>query len=420
MENCNIFEPLVVSLIDVCKVTTRLFIESYNTFKGKENKEYFDFEKYFNIVGLETKHGDNVYTPNLVKKEETNCGTKYYFKIPPGYGEDSLNNYKDGLVSAIGKNIIMTYEGIYWCIEVIEKELPSSIEFELMKYKKNEIKIPLGESLHGVVELDLINTPNTYIVGTTGSGKSVCSKSILTHLVNNFKPYELELYLGDLKRVELNYFRNLKHTKSFVHTVEDVTNLIIFVFEECNRRYELFLELGVSDIYEYNKVKVKKLPYQVLFIEEVVLLLQDKKNVGMKHLKLISSICRACGIFIICTCQRPSSDVLDNVFKSNVGNRIVFQCEDVKNSIIALDDEGAEKLKGRGHGIFKCGANKTEFQGYYLSNEKCKKLIKPFIEEKKTFKKIEVKENKETDFSKYEDVIESLPFDLDMSFLDNL
>lgn len=420
MENCNIFEPLVVSLIDVCKVTTKLFIESYNTFKRKENKDYFDFENYFNIVGLETKQGENVYTPSLVKKEETNCGTKYYFKIPPGYGEDSLNKYKDGLVSAIGKNIIMTYEGKHWCIEVIEKELPSSIEFELMKYKKNEIKIPLGESLHGVVELDLIDIPNTYIVGTTGSGKSVCSKSILTHLVNNFKHYELELYLGDLKRVELNYFRNLKHTKSFVHTVEDVTNLIISVFEECNRRYELFLKLGVSDIYEYNQIKEKRLPYQVLFIEEVVLLLQDKKNIGMKHLKLISSICRACGIFIICTCQRPSSDVLDNVFKSNVGNRIVFQCEDVKNSIIALDCEGGEKLKGKGHGIFKCGANKTEFQGYYLSNEKCRELIKPFIEEKKTIKKIEVKENKKTDFSKYEDVIESLPFDLDMSFLDKL
>ena len=138
MENCNIFEPLVVSLIDVCKVTTKLFIESYNTFKGKENKEYFDFENYFNIVGLETKHGEDVYTPDLVKKEETNCGTKYYLKIPPGYGEDSLNKYKEGLISAIGKNIIMTYEGKYWCIEVIEKELPTSIEFELMKYKKNE------------------------------------------------------------------------------------------------------------------------------------------------------------------------------------------------------------------------------------------------------------------------------------------
>ena len=277
MENCNIFEPLVTSLVDVCKVTTKLFIESYNTFKGKENKEYFDFEKYFNIVGLETKQGEDVYTPDLVKKEETNCGTKYYFKIPPGYGEDSLNKYKDGLVSAIGKNIIMTYEGKHWCIEVIEKELPLSIDFKLMKYKKNEIKIPLGESLHGIVELDLIDTPNTYIVGTTGSGKSVCSKSILTHLVNNFKPYELELYLGDLKRVELNYFRNLKHTKSFVHTVEDVTNLIISVFEECNRRYELFLKLGVSNIYEYNNIKEKRLPYQLLFIEEVVLLYRIKR-----------------------------------------------------------------------------------------------------------------------------------------------
>ena len=102
------------------------------------------------------------------------------------------------------------------------------------------------------------------------------------------------------------FYKYSGSTLDFIENLDTSNaNSMISVFEECNRRYKLFLDLGVSDIYEYNQIKEKRLPYQVLFIEEVVLLLQDKKNVGMKHLKLISSICRACGIFIICTCQRP-------------------------------------------------------------------------------------------------------------------
>ena len=108
-------------------------------------------------------------------------------------------------------------------------------------------------------------------------------------------------------------------------------------------------------------------------------LLQDKKGIGMRYLKQLTSICRACGIQVILTMQRPSNDILDSVAKSNITNRICFKTEDLKNSIIALDDEGCEKLKGKGHGIFKNGPIKTEFQSYFISDEQIKEYIKPPI-----------------------------------------
>ena len=133
----------------------------------------------------------------------------------------------------------------------------------------------------------------------------------------------------------------------------------------------------------FNKLHgVKKLKYQVLYIEEIIMLLEDKKKVAMKLLKQLIAISRASGLYVFLTTQRPSNDVIDNVVKANINNRIVLKCEDRKNSIVALDEEGAERLKGHGHGIIKRGSEKIEFQGYFISNEQVKKIIKPYIIDK--------------------------------------
>ena len=222
--------------------------------------------------------------------------------------------------------------------------LPERIDYELpKKINKEGIYIPIGKTFKNkTVTLNLKDNPMSYIVGTTGSGKSVMTKVILTTLISNYSPKELEIYLADLKRVELNLFRRVKHCKKFVYTVEDTTELIADLLEETNRRYELFMKYEVTDIFEYNKLpNVKKLKYQVLFVEEIVMLLDDKKKNAMRLLKQLIAISRASGLYIFLTTQRPSNDVIDNVVKANINNRIVFKCEDSKNSVVALDSAGA-------------------------------------------------------------------------------
>ena len=269
--------------------------------------------------------------------------------------------------------------------------LPAMIEYKLpKKMPKEGIFIPVGETFKNkTIILDLKENPMSYIVGTTGSGKSVMTKVILTTLVANYKPSELEIYLADLKRVELNLFRRVKHCKKFVYTVEDTTELIADLLEETNRRYELFMKYEVTNIFEYNKLKgVTKLKYQVLFVEEIVMLLEDKKKNAMRLLKQLIAISRASGLYIFLTTQRPSNDVIDNVVKANINNRIVFKCEDSKNSIVALDKEGAENLKGNGNGIIKRGSKLEEFQAYFITDTEVKKLIKPYIKPKSENKPI--------------------------------
>ena len=246
--------------------------------------------------------------------------------------------------------------------------------------KKESIYFPIGESLEGAIYLDLKENPHSYIVGTTGSGKSVMTKNILTNLINLYSPQYLELYLCDLKRVELNLFSKVKHCKKFVYTVEDTTEVIADLLAETNKRYDLFMEHNVTNIFEYNKLEgVKKLKYQVLFVEEIVMLLEDSKKRAMKLLKQLIAISRASGLYIFVTTQRPSNDVIDNVVKANINNRIVFKCEDSKNSIVALDQEGAETLEGKGEGFLKQGASMTRFRGYYNTDEQVNEYIKKYL-----------------------------------------
>ena len=362
----NLLAPLINSIWDCGALIINKLI-----------KQKFDLEKYFKSI--EMKNKQEVY-PTKVNTYRGDKGEVQIFTIPPGFSLKDFQDKQDGIESQLNKKIEIRYKNKYIEIETIDIELPKTVEYVQPKRIKDSICIPIGVSLTDSVWIDLKENPHSYIVGTTGSGKSVCTKGILTSLITMYKPSELEIYLGDLKRVELNLFANVKHCKRFVYTVEDVTELIADLLEETNKRYDLFMEHGVTSIFEYNKLPgVKKLKYQVLYLEEIVMLLEDSKKRAMKLLKQLIAISRASGLYVFITTQRPSNDIIDNVVKANINNRIVFKTEDTKNSIVALDKEGAELLEGRGHGLLKQGANITEFRSYFIEDKEVKELMKPYI-----------------------------------------
>lgn len=367
------------------------FIPLFNKCLHMKFYDGFDFETYFRNTNLYTQLDSEKVYPNLIDYTLSNKYDTYIFTVPNGYGKQKLEQYKDGLELAIGHPIEYEFIKSNWIIKVTKCKLKSKIKYT-HTYRKNSLKIPIGESLDFITEINLKENPNTLICGTTGSGKSVCSKSILTTLINNFNPNKLQITLCDLKKVELNLFKNVTHVERFTYDLQETSEIINDFLNESNNRYKLLMDKNVVDIYEYNEIAEEKLPYKILFIEEIVLLLQDKKHVAMDNLKLLLPTCRACGIFVIMTTQRPSCDVLDSVAKACINNRIVFKVEDSKNSVIALDREGGEKLTGKGHGILKVGSDFTEFKGYFISTEQVKKYINPFETEKLDTKK-EIKSN---------------------------
>lgn len=415
----NILEPLVVGVFDVAKLSGKLLLKLLNI------KEHFNVEEFFKTVGLKNKKDEYLKQIKLYPSEK---GYVYLLAVPFGIGVSDLKKYQESLELQLRNKVDIRERKGYIEIEVITKELNDNIPYTLpVRERKDGIKFPIGESLNEKIILDLKENPHSYIVGTTGSGKSVCTKSILTSISNLYSPNELELYLCDLKRVELNLFSKLKHTKKFVYTVEDTTEVIADLLEETNNRYDLFMKNNVTSIFEYNKLQgVKKLKYQILYVEEIVLLLEDKKKTAMKLLKQLIAISRASGCYVFLTTQRPSNDVIDNVVKANINNRIVFKCEDSKNSMVALDQEGADKLKGKGHGLIKRGADIIEFQSFFITDEQVKELTRKYIVNNKAIKE---------PYSDYKNINEKVVVDKkekpikpknvenelsDLSFLDNI
>ena len=407
----NILEPLVDAVY-------RYIRWNYNIWFGNDD---FNFKDFFMKVKLCNK--DEEY-PKVIKTYQGKKGKVYLITVPIGIDESHFKKLQRAIEIQLGEQIEIRNKGHFIEIETIEVKLESDIKYKLPPKAKCEgIKIPIGKTIDDEVVLDLKENPMTYIVGTTGSGKSVCTKVILTSLIDTYSHNDVELYLCDLKRVELNLFSKVKHCKKFVYTVEDTTEVIADLLAETNRRYDLFMKHDVTNIFEYNKLpNVKKLKYQVLFLEEIVLLLEDKKKSAMKLLKQLIAISRASGLYVFLTTQRPSNDVIDNVVKANINNRIVFKCEDSKNSIVALDQEGAENLGGKGEGYLKQGANLIHFRGYYITDDQVKEYIKPYIQSKPTVKANTQQApipKKETDVVTNEPIIENKKI-VDLSFIDNL
>lgn len=421
MSNCNIFEHFTACLIDVFKV-------SYELIRNAMYVEVkFDIEDFFEKVELKNKQ--DIY-PTLVKKYESSKGYTYLVTCPIGLCISDFEKYKEAIEIQLRYKVEIRERNGYVEIEVITRELPEVIDYVLPTRTKDSIYIPLGESLEGTIGIDLADHPHSYLVGETGSGKSVCTKGILTSLVNNYRPDEVELHLCDLTMVELALFRSLKHTKNFVFTVEDTTEVIADLLNETLRRYELFMERGVTNIFEYNKLHgVKKLKYQVLFIEEAVILLEDSKKKAMKLLKRLICISRKSGCYVFMTTQRPSVDVIDATVKAQVSNRIVFAVEDEKNSIICLDSPEAKDLRGKGNGILKVGSTKTEFQSYFITDSQVKNYTKKYFLSKYARKHLNapqsvpnISTNKILDNEKENETRANTEAQIitDLSFLDNI
>lgn len=266
--------------------------------------------------------------------------------------------------------------------------LPDMIKYELPKINLEEgIFITIGDTFKNKkVVLDLKSNPHTVVTGVTGAGKSVCTKGMITTLMNNYPSSEINFYFIDFKIVELSLFKRCTdYVKAYVTEIEEAKELLADLMEECKNRYKLFDELEVTNIWDYNKLvsKEKQLKKQIIVIEEFVEFTQDKKKVAMTLLKRFSSLARASGQYLILTGQRFDNTVIDLVLRNNLSNRIVFQMSDEANSKLLLGRSGAEKIDVKGRCYVKVNAAIQECQSYYISDKQVKSIIKPYVITKK-------------------------------------
>lgn len=394
-------ELLVKSVFDCGKVVFNLVCDAFKITR------YFDVEEFFKIIEFKNKQG---FYPKTINIHESKKGYVYVISVPLGMSLNDFEKLKGALEIQLKNKVEIRERNGYVELEVITIELLEKIKYELPKKEKDSIYIPFAQSVDNTIQyLDLKEVPHVLATGTTGSGKSITTRNILTSLIYLY-PENVNLWLIDFKIVELSIFKNLKQTRCYVNEVEDAKEVIADLLAECKRRYKLFDEVGVTNIYDYNSKVApnKRLKYDFIVVEEFVMLLEDKKKHAMTNLKKLASLSRASGQFLYITAQRFDNTIIDLVLRSLIGNRLCHRVESENDSKLIIDTVGAEKLRGNGHMIFKCGSQKTECQGYYITDyqirEYTKKYIKKFenkaIEKpKKDFKQIDdtkVKKQNET------------------------
>ena len=225
--------------------------------------------------------------------------------------------------------------------------------------------------------------PHLLIAGTTGSGKSVCTNSLIISLLYKASPEEVRLIMVDPKMVELGIYNGIPHLLIPVVTdPKKAAGALQWAVTEMMKRYRTFAEVGVRDLASYNAKAaqtegMEKMPQVVVVIDELAdLMLVAAKEVE-ESICRVAQMGRASGMHLIIATQRPSADVITGLMKANIPSRIAFAVASAMESRIILDTQGAEKLVGRGDMLyFPLGSGKpTRVQGCLITDQEVASVV---------------------------------------------
>ncbi len=255
------------------------------------------------------------------------------------------------------------------------REVLSSQQF---RSAKSKLSFAVGKDIAGnIIVGDVAQMPHMIIAGTTGSGKSVCTRSIIMSILYNATPDEVKLILIDPKIVEFKVFDGIPHLLiPIVTDPKKAAGALNWAVNEMMRRYQMFAEDGVTDLKSYNEKAgrnpgMNRIPQIVIFIDE----LADMMLVAGKEVEdficRLAQMGRAAGMHLVVATQRPTTDVITGLIKANIPSRIALSVMSQVDSRTIIDMNGAEKLLGNGDMLYKpIGVmNPVRIQGCFASSK---------------------------------------------------
>lgn len=252
--------------------------------------------------------------------------------------------------AAIGIEIPNTNQDIVSIRELIESQ-----EF---RNAKSKLAFAVGKDIAGNIIIgDVAKMPHMIIAGTTGSGKSVCTNSIIMSLLYRADPEEVKLILIDPKMVEFTTYNGIPHLLIPVVTdPRQAAGALNWGVQEMLRRYRLFADSNVRDLGGYNesaeKKGLEKLPQIVIAIDEFSDLMMAASKEVEDSVCRLAQMARAAGMHLIIATQRPTTDVITGLIKANIPSRIALSVQSQVDSRTILDSQGAEKLLGYGDMLY--------------------------------------------------------------------
>ena len=334
--------------------------------------------------GVDAKPGDVVHGPSV---------TRYEFTLDQGVKLSKLTNLADDIALALGSGGVRIAP-IPNKSSVVGIEVPNRvvtavrirdvIDSRAFAEHRSRVAFAVGKDIGGnAIVGDIAKLPHVLIAGTTGSGKSVCTNSLIVSLLYKSTPEEVRFIMVDPKMVELAPYNGIPHLLIPVVTdPKKAAGALQWAVYEMMKRYKLFSENGVKDLAGFNALagrsqELKKMPTVVVVIDELAdLMLVAAKEVE-ESICRVAQMGRAAGMHLVIATQRPSSDVITGLMKANIPSRIAFAVASSLESRIILDTTGAGKLVGKGDMLYApLGAGKpTRVQGCFITPEEIERVV---------------------------------------------
>lgn len=256
----------------------------------------------------------------------------------------------------------------------------------------SKISFAVGKDIEGnVVVEDIAKMPHLLIAGATGSGKSVCTNTLIMSILYKARPDEVKLILIDPKQVELKVYNGIPHLLTPVVTdPKKAAGALNWAVAEMTKRYQMFSECNVRNIQGYNEKvkdletsgmveeeKLVKMPQIVIIVDELADLMMVAKAEVEEAIVRLAQLARAAGIHLVIATQRPSVDVVTGLIKANVPSRIALSVSSGVDSRTIIDSVGAEKLLGNGDMLFypTMYPKPVRVQGAYISDDEVLNVV---------------------------------------------